>query len=641
MGGQAQDDEAGFADEWLEADGGGGFASGPVRGPRARRYHALLLTEDTTSGERFVLVNGVEAWVVRGADRIPLTTARYLPDVLYPDGYRHQTAFEATPWPCWTFDLGGGLTLRHEVLSARGGGGTVLRWRLQGGNARLEVRPMLTGRSYHALHRRNDTIDFTAHVAGQSVTWRPYAGVPGVRATANGRYQHAPDWFMNVLYAMERERGFEGVEDMASPGLFSWDFSEGEAVLVLQAERGEGLAGAADAKPMIADERARRQDRTSLDLAAAAYMAKSTLGPRLLAGFPWFADWGRDTFIAMRGLLIARARYDEATAILLAWAGRLSQGMLPNRLSGDDGVPEYNTVDAALWFVIAGHELVEAAARSGTPISRGDEQALRAAFEQVVACHAAGTRFGIGADADGLLRAGEPGTQLTWMDARVDGRSVTPRVGKPVEIQALWINALRIAGRGSRRWQEMETLARTSFLSRFADPSGPGLLDVVDVDHVAGAVDTRVRPNQIFAVGGLPFPLVDGARAAGIVALVEQTLLTPLGLRTLALGEAGYVGRYIGDVFARDHAYHQGTAWPWLLGPFVEAWLRVQGDTPANRAQGRRRFLDPLHHHLNEAGIGHVSEIADGDAPHTPRGCPFQAWSLGELVRIEAMLLNE
>ena len=264
---------------------------------------------------------------------------------------------------------------------------------------------------------------------------------------------------------------------------------------------------------------------------------------------------------------------------------------------------------------------------------------LQQAVETILTGYTNGTRFNIKASADdGLLSAGVPGVQLTWMDAKVGDWVVTPRIGKPVEVQALWINALRIAATWNPQWQQAADRALQAFHERFIDPSTQALVDNVDVDHVKGAVDRSIRPNQIFAVGGLPFPLLEGAAARAVVDQVEAQLLTPLGLRTLAPSDPAYRGHYGGTPLERDGAYHQGTVWPWLLGPFVEAWLRVHGAEPDARAQAKARFLDPLYAHLDHAGLDHLSEIADGDAPHTPAGTPFQAWSLGELLRIENLL---
>jgi len=277
------------------------------------------------------------------------------------------------------------------------------------------------------------------------------------------------------------------------------------------------------------------------------------------------------------------------------------------------------------------------AARAAGALDAGDEAALTAAGRDILEGYSRGTRHGIRVDGDGLLAAGEPGWQLTWMDARVDGREVTPRIGKPVEVQALWINALRIGALLDPRYDAMARRAQEAFAARFWNEEEGGLFDVVDVDHVAGTSDAAFRPNQILAVGGLPFALLEGERARRLVDAVERRLLTPLGLRTLAPDAPGYRGHYGGGVAERDGAYHQGTAWPWLLGPFVEAWLRVHGDGPEPRAEARRRFVQPLLDHLHDRGLDHVCEVADGDAPHAAGGAPFQAWSLGELIRALAL----
>jgi predicted glycogen debranching enzyme len=258
--------------------------------------------------------------------------------------------------------------------------------------------------------------------------------------------------------------------------------------------------------------------------------------------------------------------------------------------------------------------------------------------DEIIRGYAAGTRYGIRCDGDGLVAAGVPGVQLTWMDAKVGDWVVTPRIGKPVEVQALWLNALWVAGQWSRDCREQLGRGLAAFRRRFWNAARGCLFDVIDVDHVPGRVDDRLRPNQVFAAGGLPRLLLGRTRSRQVVDLVERELLTPLGLRSLSPGDRAYRGSYQGDVHSRDGAYHQGTVWPWLAGPFVEAWLRARGDTRAARVEARRRFLEPLLAHLDGAGLGHVSEIADGDPPHAPRGCPFQAWSLGELLRLASLL---
>ncbi len=620
-----------LACEWLEADGLGGFASGTVGGARSRRYHALLLTATTPPTGRVVLVNGLEAWLERpGAPAVSLSTQFYAPGVWQPDGFRRIRKFHHDPWPCWEFALQDGGSLVQEVFIAADSGLTVLRWRASGAAGwSLHLRPLLSGRDYHALHRENPAFDFTARIAGGNVSWRPYAGLPAIAALSNGIYEHAPLWYRDFLYAEERARGLDDREDLASPGVFRFALDAGEAVLLLRAGDGLAVRPAAHAQALAESERARRAAQRPIERAAALYLVDRPPGRSLLAGFPWFTDWGRDSFIALRGLMLATGRIAEAGDILRAWAGAVDAGMLPNRFPDDGGAPEFNTCDAALWFIVAVHDYLALAEPTPAEI-----EPLRTAVLAILAGYAGGTRFGIAADADGLLRAGVAGMQLTWMDAKLGDHVITPRIGKPVEIAALWINALRIGGQWEPRWAALAERAQAAFLARFTDPVSGGLYDVIDAGHVAGAVEACIRPNQIFAVGGLPFAVLEGEAAAAVLGVVERHLLTPLGLRSLSPADPAYVGHYRGGPAARDGAYHQGTVWPWLMGGFVQAWLRVHGDGETRRAEARARFLAPLLAHLETAGLGHVSEVADGDAPHTPGGCPFQAWSLGETIRI-------
>ncbi|HEY4350893.1 MAG TPA: amylo-alpha-1,6-glucosidase [Paraburkholderia sp.] len=644
-------------DEWLEADGFGGFASGTVGMPRTRRYHALLLTATRPPAGRIVLVNGIEAWVDVNGERYPLTTQCYAPDLNIPDIADRLVGFTTEPWPTWRIALGGSMKMSAEVFVVKATGETVLRWRLERGagaqgatdatnaaNAAsgitLHVRPLLSGRDYHALHHENGAFDFTADINGPCVHWRPYGDLPVIRAASNGAYEHAPDWYRNFCYPVERERGLEFTEDLATPGVFSFDLAAGDAVLILSADgvpraRESSTTDAfAHAQQLEHVERTRRAVFASrLHRSADAYVVAREGGRTIVAGFPWFTDWGRDTFIAMRGLLLACGRHDEAEAILLQWSATLSEGMLPNRFPDYGDTPEYNSVDASLWFAVAVHDYL--AVQHASDATR---RCLQQAVDEILSGYTRGTRFAIRADEDGLLCAGVPGVQLTWMDAKVGDWVVTPRIGKPVEVEALWINALRIASNWSPQWREPARRATRAFVERFRDPASGALFDVVDVDHVRGTFDRSIRPNQIFAVGGLPFQIVDGATARAVVDQVRIHLLTPLGLRTLAPSDPAYRAHYAGGPRERDGAYHQGTVWPWLLGPFVEAWLRVEAPDAAARAAAGERFIAPLDAHLDRAGLDHISEIADADAPHRPSGAPFQAWSLGERLRIGALL---
>ena len=634
--------------EWLEADGLGGFASGTVAGTRTRRYHALLLPALTPPTGRVVLVNGFDAWVETEAGSFPLTSQRYAPGVTHPDGVKRIESFGREPWPRWTFLLEDGTRVEQEIFVRSGLPVTALAWRARDakGVAVLNVRPFLSGRDYHSMHHQNPGFRFDAESADARLVWRPYPGVAGIVSVTNGEYRHAPDWFRNFQYDEERERGLDFTEDLASPGVLRFDLARGEAIWLLAPEGGEeeALPAGCDAVARLrgmraAEKRRRREFASPLHRAADAYLVRRGNGKTIVAGYPWFTDWGRDTFIALRGLCLATGRLADAGGILLEWAGAVSEGMLPNRFPDRGEAPEFNSVDASLWYVVAVHEYLQARAAGKKALPRKDRDRLVAAVEAILDGYSRGTRFGIRMDDDGLLMCGEPGVQLTWMDAKVGDWVVTPRIGKPVEIQALWLNALRIGALLSPRWEEPARRALASFATRFWVEALGHLNDVADVDRRAGSADPTFRPNQVLAVGGLPFPLLEGDRARRVVDAVEARLWTPLGLRSLAPGEPGYTLRYQGGVRERDGAYHQGTVWPWLIGPFVEAWVRVRGGTAKAKAEARERFVEPLIRHLDEAGLGHVSEIADAEAPHTPRGCPFQAWSLGEVLRVQHAVL--
>ncbi len=660
--------------EWIEADGLGGFASGTVSGIRTRRYHSLLLTATIPPAGRMMLVNGFDAWVETSAGTFAISSQRYGPDVIHPDGASRIESFEYEPWPCWRYKIDSNTIIEQELFVPKGESAIFMSWRVvprhperseaeskdpvalpkvnsagsldfarDDGVIKLRVRPFLSGRDFHSTHHENGSFKFVADQNGERVTFRSYDGVPAVVACSNGRYTHEPTWYRNFLYPEEEARGLDAVEDLASPGIFEFSPSQKPAVLMLAAE-GHAITDIESIEARHAQvrtiEHARRQYFSSpLERAADAYLVKRGKGKTLIAGYPWFGDWGRDTFIALRGLCIATGHLEEARDILLQWAGTVSQGMLPNRFPDQGEQPEFNSVDASLWYIIAVNDYLLAAKKQPALTDDCHIEKLRAAIEAILAGYNEGTRYSIRADRDGLLSAGEHGQQLTWMDARVDGREITPRIGKPVEIQALWLNALAIGAKFSGRWQSLFDKGRAAFEEKFWNEHAGYLADVIDCDHQPGTVDLTFRPNQIFAVGGLPLTLLSPDKARRVVDAVEMLLLTPVGLRSLAPGEPGYAPHYQGGSRERDAVYHQGTVWPWLIGPFVEAWVRVRDSTSEAKAEARAKFLTPIYQHLNEAGLGHISEICDAEPPHTPRGCPFQAWSLGELLRLERAVL--
>jgi predicted glycogen debranching enzyme len=622
------------ATEWLEADGLGGFASGTSALLRTRRYHGLLLSATRPPSERVLLVNGVIVYADTPRGAYALSSDRYAPDVTHPDGSARVRTFTTERWPSWTFDLGP-TSIAFELLVVHGMPATILRWRKTGDEPiSLRVRPLLSCRDLHALAHANDSFRFASERTGDRIVWRPYEDAPGIVCAQNGAFTHAPEWYRNFLYTEERARGLDHLEDLASPGELRFSLEE-PASIVFACETEEtqaaleGGVGAFVAEAIERERSRRAAFPTRLHRAADAYVVVRGRGRTVIAGYPWFGDWGRDTFLALRGLCLATDRLELARDILLEWSGAVSDGMLPNRFPDRGDRPEYNSVDASLAYVLAVGEYL-----ARTTPSADDVRRLEAAVRAILDGYRRGTRHGIRADDDGLLRAGEPGVQLTWMDAKVGDWVVTPRIGKPVEVQALWVNALDVGSRFDRALGPLADRAEQSFRSRFWSEERGYLCDVADADHRSGAIDASFRPNQIFAAGGLPRMLVPIEIARRVVDAVEARLWTPLGLRTLAPGEDGYAPRYEGGVRERDGAYHQGTVWPWLIGPFTDAWIRTHGDDAEARRLARERFVDPLLDHLDRAGVDHVSEIADAERPHRPRGCPFQAWSVSELLRL-------
>jgi len=628
--------------EWLETNGRGGFASGTVAGANTRRYHALLLVARRPPGERCVLVSHLEEWLDVDGQSIPLSTNLY-PGIVHPAGYAFCTAFQSTPWPTWTFEYHD-TVLQRDILCLPGRDLVLVRWKLLATHstsaATIRVRPMLSGRDYHWTHHENEVLSPDALIEQGQVTWQPYADVPAVRAMHPGIYCHDPNWYRRIQLPVERRRGFSGEEDWWSPGEIRFAIESGGAqTLVLTSESMEEL----DQDKTITQEMERRASLgqkaptsdpllRALWSATDAYLSERETGQTILAGYPWFTDWGRDTFLSLPGLCLVTGRHETAWRIIESYCRHISDGLIPNRFPDTGQEPEYNSIDASLWFI---HAIERYLAYSR------DEAHVRTiawpAVKSILAAYRRGTRYHIHMDRDALITGGSPAVQLTWMDAKVGERVVTPRQGKPVEIQALWLRALEVGERLARQFCETayadrcrreRALARQSFRAKFWYEEGGYLYDVIDGQNGS---DASIRPNQLFALSLCPDALpADQARR--MLMVVKQHLLTPVGLRTLSQTDQDYRPRYEGGVIERDGAYHQGTVWPFLLGPFVTAWLHVFGKNAATQAEART-FLDGVELHLGEACLGHVSEIFDGDAPHEPRGCPAQAWSVAEPLR--------
>lgn len=642
--------------EWLETNGLGGYAMSTATGENTRRYHGLLVAATKPPVGRMVLLSKLEETLVVDGRRIDLSTNRF-PGVTHPEGFRSLSSFQNDPFPTFTWDVDG-VILEKEVFMPHGEDTVCVTWRLvKGGNdgneagpIRLEVRPLVAFRDAHALTHENAELDRTVSIEEGRVRIAPYKSLPGITVAHDGTAERAGDWYRFFEYEEEKARGFDFQEDLWNPFSLSYSFTFEEIPGDAAAPRRAASVIASTSPRTASDihllrnsELSRREQltrraqadpfRSRLFLAADQFLVARGQLTTVIAGYPWFSDWGRDTMIALPGITLATGRPDVAREILLAFSMHVSEGMLPNRFPDAGGKPEYNTVDATLWYFEAVRQYVEAT---------GDLAFLRdtlfPVLSNIIAWHERGTRFGVRVDADGLLEWHAAGEALTWMDARVGGRPITPREGKPVEIQALWFNALCTMREFARRIGEEDSsngyraraeACRASFLSVFPDEDeGRGLVDCIDGTFR----DRAIRPNQIFAVS-LHHSMVPAALARRVLATVEEHLLTPYGLRTLSPEDSAYRGRYEGGPEERDSAYHQGTVWPWLIGAWVTACRRVNGGGPVTE-KAIRAWLGPLADFLLGDGLGQLPEIFDGNAPHHPRGCIAQAWSVAEVLRV-------
>jgi glycogen debranching enzyme len=620
--------EIAFHREWLETNGLGGFASSTIAGLHTRRYHGLLIAATKPPVGRMLLLSKLEETLEVDGRRHELSANRY-PGVVHPQGYLLLKEFRQDPFPVFVYEIEG-LEIEKSVCMLHGENSCAIRYQLRAlkgaipAACTLELRPLIAFRDYHATTHENGALDPRFEIDEDCVKLTPYPGLPSLYLNHSGAdIQPAGYWFRNFEYDRERERGLDFREDLFNPLVLTFDLHrDATASVVASTERHPtrriASAPSGGAVPLLAR-------------AAERFLVERGSQTSVIAGYHWFGDWGRDALIALPGLTLATRRYDAARSILLAFAAVVDRGMLPNRFPDAGEPPEYNSVDATLWFFEAVRAL---AARTGDYDFIHTH--LYGVLAEMVAWHEHGTRYGIHTDADGLLRAGAPGVALTWMDARVGDQFVTPRHGKPVEIQALWYNALRIMedlarrygyAADSRRYGGIADRARNSFPQLFWNAAAGCLYDVVDGE----TRDASMRPNQIFAIS-LFHQMLPPDKAKAVVDAVERHLLTPYGLRSLAPGDPRYRGRYEGDPASRDSAYHQGTVWPWLVGPFTSAYLYVHGHSREAQAQVRQ-WLAELHRYAAEEGLGQIPEVFDGDAPQRPGGCIAQAWSVAELLR--------
>jgi 4-alpha-glucanotransferase len=628
--------------EWWLANGRGAYAAGTIAGTLTRRYHGLLIAPvDPPLGRRLLLAKA-DATLIDGGRRVPLFANRWADGVIHPEGHLNIASFALDGrMPVWRFDLGGAV-LEQRIWMEYGADTTCVAFRLLPGAKRplaLQLTLLVNARDHHAGTR---PWEFDPEIAatGSALRVRYPDRFELQLATPGGTVEPRRDWYENFELAIERERGLPARDNHLCAGVASYALQEDRWVGLVASV---GSAAAIDLETslqrslardthLLADAGARvpvlreappwieRLVLAADDFVFARPLPEVPDGESVIAGYPWFGDWGRDTMIALPGLTLAVGRNDTAARILRTFARFVDRGMLPNVFPGSGERPEYNTVDAALWYLEAWRAYVAAT---------GDLSALKEVFpvlQDIVDWHARGTRYGIGMDGgDGLLRAGEAGVQLTWMDAKVGDWVVTPRIGKPVEISALWFNSLsamaELAGRigaSAERYRELAQRCRAGF-RRFVRAHGAGLYDVIDGPQ---GDDASLRPNQIFAVS-LPHSPLSREEQAAVLAAVRRELLTPYGLRSLDQGNPAYRPHYLGGVWERDGAYHQGPVWAWLLGHYALAQYRVEGDAAA-----ALQVLEGLQAHLGDAGLGTVSEIFDGAPPHAPRGAPAQAWSV-------------
>lgn len=651
-----RDVNAFLSHEWLVTNGLGGYSSSTLMQVATRRYHGIFVPDLPSPRGRTMIIPRLDEELQIGSTTVRLSGAEYADGRLDTNIVRHLTGFRRE-WqtPTWRFSCEEREVVKR-IIMPYGQNTVYVEYRLVAGEpVTLRLRPFVTFRMPDAplsdarkppflltLMRGRYEMPLCEGVSPLKLCLRPQAGV----FVADAYISH------EVSYRVDRDRGSPHVEDLESPGYFTVQLDCDHPVsFVASIEPWENLQYDADAIFLAERERLQklisqadrlRDDRLGALLTLAADQFIVFPGSRMeehalaqasgdeartvIAGYYWFTDWGRDTMISLEGLTLCTGRHREARAILRTFARYIKDGLIPNLFPEGERTGLYHTADATLWYFHALDRYYEVTK------DRDTLMVLYPALKGVIEHHLNGTRFGIGIDTkDGLLKAGAPGYALTWMDAKVDDWVVTPRRGKPVEIQALWYNALRLMGRwaadlGERpdRWDGLAKQVEDSFNGRFWFESGGYLYDIVDGE--AGD-DTSLRPNQVFTMS-LRYPVLRKERWTPVLTVVRDKLLTPLGLRSLAPGHRDYKPMYFGDLRARDAAYHQGTVWAWLIGHFIDASLRA-----GTEREECRRLLDKFEAHLAEDGIGTISEIFDAEAPFTPRGCVAQAWSVAEVLR--------
>ena len=643
-----------MAQEWLLTNRRGSYSSGTLVGCHTRRYHGLLVASLRPPVERHVTLSNLLEKFTIDSEPFELATFEFS-DRLHPQGYRHLKWFRRDGGVSFGYDLGP-VQVTKSIHLSYDEDVVVITYDLSGQKGPVDVSllPLVALRDFHSLQSSSASLTLEQEDSVVTVRGLDPQGPAVHLACRQASFERGSDWWYSVHYRRESLRGQHDYEDVWVPGGFEGKIEcPGRITFVAQATGGLERPG-----PLHVDvnefaenlhdrnvklvQLAQAKDKYDKALVRAAdqfVVQRRTETGRdsvsILAGYHWFADWGRDTFISLPGLLLTTGRHDEARQVLATFGDAVSEGMIPNKFDDYGGDPHYNSVDASLWYANAAYQYLLA-----TQDRDGFMNEFRPVISEIIAGYQKGTRFNIHADDDGLIIAGDKNTQLTWMDAKCNDVSFTPRHGKAVEINALWINALHImAETAGDKGQAQAYAARAaqagqSFIKLFWNEKYEFLNDCVAPD---GAVDATLRPNQVFAIS-LPFSCLDLEKQHAIVHAVRENLLTPYGLRSLSPRDGRYQGRYGGDQFQRDSAYHQGTTWAFLLGRLVEAFLKAHDYSGAARQMGRE-MIQPLLEHINEnACLGSISEIFDGDWPHRPKGCVAQAWSVAELLRVKKLL---
>jgi len=620
--------QPGLSQEWVLTNGLGGFAASTVVGCNTRRYHGLLCAATLPPVGRKMMLNRVAEFVnIDDAPPVELAINQFN-DRFHPRGDRCLQKFSTDATVRWEFDVNGVVVVKElQLLWQRNT--ALLKYTIEPGRRHVELQlaPFVSLRDFHALRLR-EGYDFATKTLSNGIAVRDRDLAVQLRSDRAAFFEK-PEWWFGHRYQIEADRGQDCMEDLYTPGRFKFHCSDRATVMLWASldslETIDWDAELIRRKTFCGINSAPTQIQTQLDRAAADFVVSrlasdGSLGTSVIAGYPWFADWGRDTMISLPGLLLATRRFAEAGQVLSVFASYVSEGMVPNLFDDYTNEPHYNTVDASLWFIHAVYEFLRYSKET-----EFFESHLKPACTAIIDGYARGTRYGIKMDpADGLINQGDATTQLTWMDAKTGDKAWTPRQGKAVEINALWYNALKLMGREDMAAKVAATYAKTFWID-----AAHGLCDVVN----SGQQDRSLRPNQIFAVS-LPFSPLSIEQSAAVVDVVRRELLTPVGLRSLAQGDRNFHPTYAGNQFERDQAYHNGTVWPWLLGAFLEAYLKVNGRSAGAIEQARAWMMPLIDSMKTEGCIGQISEIYGTEPPHEPLGCFAQAWSVAELLRL-------